>query len=163
MRGRANPQDRAFWRPINGHVNWLNIYARYDPVPQGAPPRDMVEALVGPDPLLNGGPMGARPPYVNLRVANEDFPATDHNRYWDNPEEVFSRIVHVIADGSLANAPIDPDRHSCLPHGVPGDPPADVSSYVGSLPLPPLGAPAAGGSHPGRCGASRPSPSSPRS
>ncbi|HMO95258.1 MAG TPA: hypothetical protein PKD27_04000, partial [Tepidiformaceae bacterium] len=48
---RKSPQDAAFWRPLT-RINWLNIYARYDPVPQGAPPQGLVEQLAGPDPLV---------------------------------------------------------------------------------------------------------------
>ena len=89
-------------------VNWLNIYARYDPVPRGAPPAELVERLVGRDPVAHGQ-TGHRPPYVNLRVANDDLPLTDHGGYWWNFEESLSRIVHVICDSSLGTAPLDPD------------------------------------------------------
>ena len=140
MRRTLDTQDRAFWRELCG-VNWLNIYARYDPVPQGAPPRALIETLVGADPMCSdpqppppqpGEPLPARPPYVNLRVANEDYLVTDHNRYWGNEAEVMSRIVHVIADSRLGSQPINPDDVTWLPTGT-GDPPDGVSDHILNL------------------------------
>jgi hypothetical protein len=142
MRRKKNPQDAAFWRQLKG-INWLNIYARYDPVPQGAPPREMIEALVGEDPLAPKRKNGdsepvlpdqpvPRPPYVNLRVANEDWVITDHNRYWNNDAEVASRIAHVIADSRLGTQAINPDDVEWLPSGT-GDPPAGLSEHIMSL------------------------------
>ncbi len=138
MRRTLDPQDRAFWRQLHG-VNWLNIYARYDPVPQGAPPRELVEALAGLDPVCMPSsaedPPGERPPYVNLRVVNEDYLVTDHNRYWGNEAEVMSRIVHVVADSRLGNRAIDPDDVEWLPTGT-GDPPEGISDHIINLASP---------------------------
>ena len=111
MRRRRNRHDRAFWeRRIDGYVNWLNIYARYDPVPQGPPPGAMVEALVGPDPWLAHVPdtTQPRPPYVCVRVVNDDFPGTDHFGYWKNGAEVLSRVASTVMSDALASTPIDP-------------------------------------------------------
>jgi hypothetical protein len=93
MRAPHTDRDKVFWhRPLAGHVNWIDVYARYDPVPQGEAPDDLVRALAG-DTL---------PPYVSVRVANDDWPLTDHGAYWWNFEEVMPRIVHAITDSRLA-------------------------------------------------------------
>lgn len=112
MRRKKDPRERAFWeRRLDGFVNWLNVYARYDPVPQGPAPSAMLDLVAGPDPWIGAAPAGGtRPPYVCLRVVNDDFPGTDHFGYWTNNEEVLSRLVAVIADDSLAANPIDPQR-----------------------------------------------------
>lgn len=112
MRRRRDARERAFWeRPIGSFVNWVNIYARYDPIPQGPAPVAMIEGLVGADPWLRSSPpAGQRPPFVALRVVNEDFPMTDHFGYWQNREEVMSRIVQLAIDDSLASRPIDPQN-----------------------------------------------------
>ena len=142
---RKSPQDAAFWRPLT-RINWLNIYARYDPVPQGAPPQGLVEQLAGPDPLVPAVGLtkqqkaefsrpkepAPRPAYVNLRVANEDWVITDHNRYWTNDAEVASRIAHVIADSRLGTRAINPDDVEWLPSGQ-GDPPLELSEHIMSL------------------------------
>lgn len=111
MRRRRSQRDNAFWgRRIDGYVNWLNIYARYDPIPQGPAPGALVEALVGRDPWLDVPPDTGqqRPPYVCLRVVNDDFPATDHFGYWSNGGEVLSRVALVVMSDSLAHKQIDP-------------------------------------------------------
>lgn len=122
MHRAGDEQDRAFWRRIEGWVNWLNIYARYDPVPQGPPPSKMVEAMMGVDPETRppGAVTGPRPPYVNLRVANTDFAATDHFGYWLNAEEVLSRVVQVVADDSLSTTPLSPEVRGYAASTVPG-------------------------------------------
>ncbi len=99
--------DAAFWRPIS-RVNWLNIYARYDPIPQGPPPDELVTQVIAP--RLPDGSVNAlvNPPYVNLRVANTDLPTGDHTSYWQNQEEVLSRVVHMIRDDRLAARALDP-------------------------------------------------------
>lgn len=140
MRRTKNPQDAAFWRPLT-RVNWLNFYARYDPVPQGAPPRALVKTLAGDDPVCVTPPFPVpapddppvcRPAYVNLRVANEDFLVTDHNRYWANEAEVMTRIAHVIADSRLGARALNPDDVEWLPTGT-GDPPDGLSEHIMSL------------------------------
>jgi hypothetical protein len=99
MRAKHKDRDRAFWnRPISGHVNWINLYARYDPVPQGEPPAEMVTALT----LAKLDDQ----PWLGVRVANDDWPFTDHFSYWQNDEEVNARLVHAIADSRLARGPI---------------------------------------------------------
>ncbi|HZU76920.1 MAG TPA: hypothetical protein VFA70_09170 [Dehalococcoidia bacterium] len=92
MHTDRHARDRAFWRRcLPGNVNWINIYARYDPVPGGEPPRALVAALARLEPR----------PYVSIRVANEDWPLSDHTSYWDNADEVTSRLVHAIGDSRL--------------------------------------------------------------
>ena len=111
MRKPKNERDQAFWeRPIGAYVNWLNIYARYDPVPTGPAPDKLLETLVGKDPWLADRPHYGerRPPYVCLRVVNTDFPGTDHSGYWQNDAEVMSRLVHVVMSDKLASERIDP-------------------------------------------------------
>src|SRR5262249_30381146 len=84
MRPRDKASDRAFWeRRIDGYVNWIDIFARYDPVSQDGAPDGT--------PLLDRGNMvgdilGAEPnrPFVGVRVVNEDWPLTDHGGYWWN-------------------------------------------------------------------------------
>jgi hypothetical protein len=62
-------RDCAFWdRTIGDHLNWIDIYSRYGPVPQGPPPVEMVEPLVGPTPH----------PFVTVQVTNRDSPLSDH-------------------------------------------------------------------------------------
>ncbi len=41
--------------------------------------------------------------YVSVRVANDDWPPTEHGRYWTNFAEGMSRIVHVITSGASAD------------------------------------------------------------
>jgi hypothetical protein len=89
--------DCAFWsRSLGDHVNWIDIYSRYDPVPQGAPPAEMVEALAGPPPV----------PFVTVQVTNRDWPLSDHGAYWENFEEAMSRMVHAITDSRLGWQPL---------------------------------------------------------
>lgn len=108
MRRTRDPREVAFWRrPLVGFVNWTNIYARYDPVPQGPPPPDLVTTLLREDGLIDGVSQ-SRPPYVCLRVVNDDFPASDHSRYWTNRVEVMSRVVALIADSARAARELDP-------------------------------------------------------
>jgi hypothetical protein len=104
LRAKNKDRDKAFWsRRIDGHVNWINVYARYDPVPQGEPPRDMVQALTGADPRT-------QLPWLNVRVANQDWPLTDHFAYWDNREEVAARIVHAVSYSRLGKEALDTVR-----------------------------------------------------
>jgi hypothetical protein len=99
MRAARKAKDLAFWnRPISDHVNWINIYARYDPVPQGEPPDGMVRTLTGAG--------VAEQPWLAVRVANDDWPLTDHGAYWQNDAEVNARLVHAIVDPRLARQPI---------------------------------------------------------
>lgn len=112
MRRTKDPRENAFWqRPLSPWVNWVNIYARYDPVPQGPPPPDLVATLLGEDPWLAGEPDFAaqRPAYVCLRVVNTDFPSSDHFSYWRNSAEVMSRVVALIADSARSRDPISPN------------------------------------------------------
>lgn len=121
MRRRRNAHDTAFWsRRIDHYVNWLNIYARYDPVPQGPPPGELVELLVGEDGWLALAPdtSRARPPYVCVRVVNDDFPATDHFGYWRNGNEVLARVAHVVLSDELGNTAIDPQRVAFAPSSL---------------------------------------------
>ena len=91
-------KDEAFWnRSISKYVNWIDIYARYDPVPQGEPPKEMVERLMGGSNDV---------PYVSIRVVNDDWPLSDHGAYWWNHEEVMSRIVFAIVNSKLAQSPL---------------------------------------------------------
>ncbi len=110
LRARRKARDIAFWsRRIDGHVNWINIYARYDPVSQGEPPPELVRALTGADPA----------PWQRVRTANDDWPLTDHTSYWANREEVIARIVHAVACSRLGREPLgqvdgDPDAESLI-------------------------------------------------
>jgi hypothetical protein len=102
MRAPHKDRDWVFWhRRMDHQVNWVDIYARYDPVPQGAAPEELVDALMGAD-------QAARP-YVSVRVANDDWPPTDHGAYWWNFPEVMSRVVDVISDSRWGQAPLDTD------------------------------------------------------
>jgi hypothetical protein len=97
MRAKRKARDCAFWdRPLGDHVNWIDIYSRFDPVPQGPPPVEMVEALVGPPPH----------PFVTVQVTNRDWPLSDHGAYWENFEEAMSRMVHAITDSRLGQQPL---------------------------------------------------------
>jgi hypothetical protein len=99
MRARAKARDEAFWsRSLRDTVNWIDIYARYDPVPQGPAPEALVARLMGEEPR----------PYVSVRTSNHDWPLSDHGAYWNNLEEAMSRIVHVITDSRLGREPLDP-------------------------------------------------------
>lgn len=91
MRARQHEAVKAFWHKRLDHfVNWFDMFARYDPVPDGEAPEDMVEALMGPAP---------RASYRSVRVANDDWPFSDHGAYWWNLPEAMSRFVWVIASG----------------------------------------------------------------
>ncbi len=101
--------DSIFGEPLCA-VNWMNVYARPDPVPQGPPPSEMVEAVVGIDPELEK-PRGttARPSFINLRVVNTDSPWADHGRYWGNHPAVMARVVHLITKDLSASARVEPE------------------------------------------------------
>lgn len=93
MRDRRSAAEIAFWqRAIGSYVNWIDVYARYDPVPVGPAPRDMAAALSADCPAA----------YIAVRVANDDWPPTEHGSYWRNFAEGMSRVVHVISDSRLA-------------------------------------------------------------
>jgi hypothetical protein len=97
MRAKTKARDKAFWsHRLRETVNWIDIYARYDPVPQGPAPKGLVTAIMGKAPR----------PYVSIRVANHDWPLTDHGAYWDNREEAMSRIVHAVTDSRLGQRPL---------------------------------------------------------
>ncbi len=117
--------DRALWeRGLDG-VNWLNIYSRYDPVPQGPAPVGMLEELLGRDPEMgppgaveDSSPPGARPPFVSVRTVNSDSPWADHGGYWGNHPEAMSRIVHVITDAALSGSPLIPEDTAVRPKNL---------------------------------------------
>ncbi len=114
MRRTKDPREHAFWRrSLVEFVNWVNVYARYDPVPQGPPPPDLVSSLLRDDEFLDGA-SDRRPPYVCLRVVNDDFPGSDHSGYWKNRTEVLSRVVALIADSGRAARELTP-QESALP------------------------------------------------
>ncbi len=130
MRRKDDDHDKAFWeRPVHSFVNWVNIYARYDPVPQGPAPVGLVDQLVGKDPWLteptmatrrgDDGELLARPPYVCLRVVNTDFPGSDHFGYWENKEEVLSRVAQLVMSDKLATDRISPQDVEVAPSGLP--------------------------------------------
>jgi hypothetical protein len=99
MQAERKERDKVFWaRSLRETVNWIDIYARYDPVPQGEPPGEMVRKIVGDEPGR---------PYASVRVVNHELPFTDHGAYWGNHEEVMSRIVHAIADSRLGRGTVD--------------------------------------------------------
>jgi hypothetical protein len=98
MRAKTKARDKAFWsHRLRETVNWIDIYARYDPVPQGPAPKGLVTSIMGKAPR----------PYVSIRVANHDWPLTDHGAYWDNREEAMSRIVHAVTDSRLGQRPLN--------------------------------------------------------
>ena len=111
VRYSKNDADEALWGEPPCGVNWLNIYARYDPVPQGPPPSAMVFEVTGGDPEVPEfrGAATHRPAYVNLRVVNSDNPWADHSGYWRNHAEVMSRVVHLITRKASATARLGPD------------------------------------------------------
>ncbi|MGE0601937.1 MAG: hypothetical protein AB7J35_20715 [Dehalococcoidia bacterium] len=113
--------DTGLWEKPLERINWLNFYARYDPVPQGPTPVELAADLLGADPEANplppepppapGAPPPApRPPFVGMRVANTDSPWADHSGYWGNHPEVMSRVVHAVTDSRLASGPISPEQ-----------------------------------------------------
>lgn len=118
MRARKKARDRAFWtRRIDDHVNWIEIYARYDPVPQGPAPRGRSGSG---DPFDRGdlvaAIMGEPAPYIPIRVANDDWPLSDHGGYWTNREEVLAHFVHAISDARLGRSRLDPNDGSAPAH-----------------------------------------------
>ena len=126
MRAKNKDRDKAFWsRRIDGHVNWINVYARYDPVPQGEPPREMVEALTGADPRT---PL----PWLNVRVANQDWPLSDHTTYWGNREEVMARIVHAVGYSRLRKEALDVVRGTHDPRSAIDTTAASVVEHEGA-------------------------------
>ncbi|MFN8556963.1 MAG: hypothetical protein U0531_06295 [Dehalococcoidia bacterium] len=103
-------------------MNWIDIYSRYDFVPQGRAPDggplergSMVKAIAGPPDGLREG--GARP-YVGVRVANTDWPFSDHGAYWSNDEEVMARIVFAVVDDRFGRPGTDWTRGD-VPAGLP--------------------------------------------
>jgi hypothetical protein len=98
MRAKTKARDKVFWsHRLRKTVNWIDIYSRYDPVPQGPAPEGLVTSIMGEEPR----------PYVSIRVANHDWPLTDHGAYWDNREEAMSRIVHAVTDSRLGQHPLN--------------------------------------------------------
>jgi hypothetical protein len=98
MRSRTKARDTSFWsRSLRETVNWIDIYSRYDPVPQGPAPADLVASIMGKPPQ----------PYVSVRVVNHDWPLTDHGAYWGNYEEAMSRIAHAVTDSRLGQQPLN--------------------------------------------------------
>lgn len=123
MRPRENPEAEAFFtRRIDRYVNWIDIYARHDPVTAGSAPAGLVAALLGgaPESLQDND----QRPYVSLRVVNHDWPFSDHGGYWINSAEVMARLTHIIADDRLAqvdaagSAPAALQDGSLLPAGA---------------------------------------------
>jgi hypothetical protein len=109
MHARNKARDQAFWhRPIGRYVNWIDIYARYDPVPQGEPPGALVAAVTAGDQQADDGTGQALRPFVGVRVANDDWPFSDHGGYWTNREEVMARIVDAISDSRLGREVLNP-------------------------------------------------------
>ena len=73
------PEDAFFW---------LNLYARYDPVPAGPIAADLWQAT------------GVTCPQFKERVViNRDSLLSDHNSYFSNAVLVWPRIVRAICDG----------------------------------------------------------------
>jgi hypothetical protein len=93
-----DPDDKT----VPDRVNWIDMYARYDPVPHGPPPPALVDALMGKA-------TASKRPYVEVRVVNDDLPLTDHGAYWWNFEEAMSRMVYAIIDSRLGTCALDPD------------------------------------------------------
>ncbi len=110
--------DAIFGEPLCA-VNWMNVYARQDPVPQGPPPSAMVQSVAGLDPELADPPgSGPRPAYLNLRVVNTDSPWADHGRYWANHPDVMARVVHLITRDASAAARIEPEHTAVEAKGL---------------------------------------------
>ncbi|MPZ15248.1 MAG: hypothetical protein GEU73_12635 [Chloroflexi bacterium] len=78
-------RDRFWDRGLARQIKWVDVWARYDPVPHGQARPEMVQRIRG----SGGG-------FENVRVVNRENPFGDHGAYWSNYEEVVSRFVYEI-------------------------------------------------------------------
>jgi hypothetical protein len=95
------PNHPMWDRPLPERVAWIDLWARYDPIPHGPAARWLQERVRGVAP--GGGPRGY---YRSVRVTNYDSPFADHGGYWENPEEVVSRFLYEttrLDDASLVS------------------------------------------------------------
>lgn len=90
---------RGFWnRGLDPRITWVNLWARYDPVPHGpAIPELLQQIATGSD---------AADRCRSLRVVNRDNPFADHGEYWRNYEEVVSRFVYEIMGRPQGGQPL---------------------------------------------------------
>jgi len=85
----------------------------------------MVEALTGADPRT---PL----PWLNVRVANQDWPLSDHTTYWGNREEVMARIVHAVGYSRLRKEALDVVRGTHDPRSAIDTTAASVVEHEGA-------------------------------
>ena len=81
--------------PLQGDIVWLDIWASYDPVPAGPldpPPGVRVYVPTG----AAARQLGERTTPVSLQVTNEMNVLSDHGGYWQNDEQVLSRLAAEI-------------------------------------------------------------------
>lgn len=83
------PHDWFWQRRLDPRIRWVNLWARYDPVPFGPVPVGLRDQVV------RGGPAPADR-FEDVRVVNRENPFADHGAYWRNYEEVVSRFVYEI-------------------------------------------------------------------
>ena len=85
------PEDEKFrfYRDFPPNVQWLNLWADYDPVARGP--------LRPPEPQQMHPPTGrGKPALSQERVTNQMDLFFDHFVYWNNAEEVIAKILDTI-------------------------------------------------------------------
>ncbi len=71
-----NVPNHPMWQTsLPQRITWVDLWARYDPVPQGPPRRQLAQRV--------RGPAGH---FFTVRVVNMDSPFSDHTEYWANHE-----------------------------------------------------------------------------
>lgn len=86
--GGYDPKVKQAPQTLRDKFFWLDIYARFDPVPAGDLDREVTEqAQVHPDLVKR------------RRVINLDNPIRDHSYYWQNKALVIPRIARAINGG----------------------------------------------------------------
>lgn len=109
---QVSPTDWFWDRELDPRIKWVDVWARYDPVPHGPPPAELRDRVRRLSPGPEEGPAPAE--FRTLRVVNRDNPFTDHGTYWRNYEEVVSRFVYEIMgrppDGSSLREAIEVAR-----------------------------------------------------
>ena len=98
---------RGFWdRGLDRRVKWVNLWARYDPVPHGPAIKQMQQRIAA-------DPQGTDRCH-SLRVVNRDNPFADHGEYWRNYEEVVSRFVYEIMGHPQQGQPLRQDVQKAI-------------------------------------------------
>lgn len=107
MSWRIDAKHRIF-KPLRKSIKWVDIWARYDPVPHGPVKLAVREKIATVE------------QFRSVRVANHDNPFSDHSAYWGNHPEVVTRIVHEITgiapDEGADEAPLAKAIHTGLKH-----------------------------------------------